>query len=41
MRTFNSRVRNGEIGLEDIMKTAFKEEGGGRAQDLSYQWNES
>jgi hypothetical protein len=41
MRAFNPRLRSGEVQLEEIMKTAFKGEGGGRTEDLSYQWNES
>jgi NTE family protein len=41
MRAFNPRLRNGEVQLEDIMRTAFKEDGGGRSADISYQWNES
>jgi len=41
MRAFNSRLRKGEVQLEDIMKATFKEEGGGRAKDLFYQGNQS
>jgi predicted patatin/cPLA2 family phospholipase len=41
MRLFNSKVRSGEVELEEIVRTTFKEEGGGRTQDLSYQWNPS
>lgn len=41
MRTFNSRLRNGDVGLEDIMKTTFGEEERGRAKDLFYLFNES
>lgn len=36
MRAFNSKLRNGEVELEDIMKTTFGEEEGGRAKDLDY-----
>jgi len=41
MRAFNPRLRNGEVQLEDLMRMTFKEGGGGRAADISYQWNES
>jgi len=41
MRAFNSKLRNGEVDLEDIMKTTFGEEEGGREKEIYYLCNES